>query len=179
MTEWYELVDWVQVGIQFGAGVLAVGLGLVGAMWWDRRKKTENEKITRNNTLDSLLDELEDAKKGVDRFMKDRLEWDQDNLDFKGEKPWILKPAYETAINSGNFSLLERSLQTEISKAYLSIDAVNFYCNLVRTFANAANLLKGYQITAEMYCKKVFDNVNKLDGKLQKLIPKIKEARKS
>jgi len=179
VTEWYELVDWVQVGIQFGTIVLAVGLGLVGAMWWDRRKKTENEKITRNNTLDSLLDELEDAKEGVDRFMNDRLEWNQANLNFKGEKPWILKSAYETAINSGNFSLLERSLQTEISKAYLSIDAINFYCNLVRLFFNVAFSLKGVVPTADMYCKKVFDNVNKLDGKLQKLIPKIKEARKS
>jgi len=130
------------VSIEFGEQLLitaiGVGIGVLLGGYATLRIQQKMDKDSRQksikNVKNSIKEELSNAKEGIEKFKKKSVEWNDQNQEFRGEKPLILTPAYDSAINSGNFSLLDSSLQTEIPSAYLSIDAINLYTDLIRKF---------------------------------------------
>jgi len=155
--------------IGVAAGVLGGGYATLRIQ---KRMQDDAKKETVKNMIESIKEELEDANEGIKKFKENPVKWDK-SWEFKGEKPWILRPAYDSAVNSGNFTLLDRSLQKEIPSAYLSIDAINFYSDRIRKFLYQPVGDRGANFTANELCIKVEDNVKKLDEKLKKLLPKL------
>lgn len=107
-----------------GAGAGAY-FGLVLARRWDRRKRQEEINQTEKDTINSLLDEMSNNNQ--------KLKSPRDNIDnwtqvIGYEQYRVLslsKTAFDSVVNSGNFSLLPKDMQTKVSKLYLSIE----YCN--------------------------------------------------
>ena len=138
-----------------------------------KKMNNDSKKDIVKITTDSIKQELEDAQEGIEEFNKNPVKWHEPNTEFRGEKPWILRPAYDSAVNSGNFNLLEKILQKEIPSAYLSIDAINFYSDQIRKFTFTPAGIQGISFTAGQLCIKITENVSKLDTKLKNLIPKL------
>ena len=163
---------------EFVVTFVGIAGGIIGGAYASLRiqqkMKSDSEKGVVKNMIESIKEELDDAKKGIGAFKKDPVKWDKSNGEFKGEKPWILKPAYESAVNSGNFVLLNKTLQKDIPKAYLSIDAINFYSDLIRRFVFSSGGIKRVDFTADDLCIKLEKNVKKLDDKFSELLPKLK-----
>lgn len=170
-------------GSEFGQELLITAFSIFGGVLGggivtlliQKRMRDDAKKDTIKNMIESIDAELKDAQEGVKKFNKDPIKWDNSNLEFRGgEKPWILRPAYDSAVNSGNFSLLDKTLQKEIPSAYLSIDAINFYADHIRNFIFApAPGIRTVRFTADELCIKLEKNVTILDGKLEKLLPKL------
>ena len=168
------------VTIEFGQQLLITAIGVAGGvlgggyatLMIQKKMKNDEKKDIVNDLIESIKKELEDAKEGVEKFKKNPVKWDK-SWEFKGEKPWVLRPAYDSAVNSGNFTLLDRSLQKEIPSAYLSIDAINFYSDRIRKFLYQPVGDRGANFTADELCIKLEENVSKLDEKLKKLLPKL------
>jgi len=109
--------------VQLIATLIGALLGLTLAMAYDRKKKKDDMDEARKLTITAIKDEVNE--------IKDKL----DNPQRKGD--WVKAPsykfeitnlpvgAYESAINSGNFSLLPSETQLDTSKLYLDIQ----YCN--------------------------------------------------
>jgi len=155
--------------IGVGAGVL---LGGYTTLRIQKKMNDDAKADTIKNILQAIKGELEDANKGIEKFKKNPARWNK-SWKFDGEKPWILRPAYDSTVNSGNFTLLEKSLQKEIPSAYLSIDAINFYSDRIRKFVYEPLGARGSaNIIADELCEKLEENINKLDKKLKKLSPK-------
>jgi len=156
---------------------LSIFGGVLGGGYLTLRiqKKMNNDakKDIVKITIDSIKQELEDAQEGIEKFNKNPVNWNDAHVEFRGEKPWILRPAYDSAVNSGNFNLLEKTLQKEIPSAYLSIDAINFYSDQIRKFIFTPAGIRGISFTAGGLCIELKKNVSKLDTKLQNLIPKL------
>ena len=156
------------IGVLFAV----IGGGVI-TLWIQQRMKESTVNEIIKNTIISIREELEDAKKGVEKFKKNPVKWDK-SWKFDGEKPWILKPAYDSAVNSGNFTLLEKSLQKDIPSAYLSIDVIDFYSERIRRFVYEPLGARGNaNIIADELCAKLEKNVKALDEKLEKLLPKL------
>ena len=169
-----------EFGKQFFLNFGSISLGIVGGAFASflvqKRMKNGEKNETKKNMIKSIKKELDDAKEGVDEFNKNPIQWIEASVEFKGEKPWILKPAYDSAVNSGNFSLLDKDLQKDIPSAYLSIDAINFYSDLIRRFIFTTGGLKKPNILAGDLCIELAKNVKKLDEKLEKLLPKLNSS---
>ena len=168
--------------LEFGQELLITAFSIFGGvlgggaltLWIQKRIRDDAKKDTIKNMIESIKEELENAQKGVEEFKNDPVKWKDSNAEFKGEKPWILRPAYDSAVNSGNFSLLDKTLQKEIPSAYLSIDVINFYSDQIRKFIFTPAGIGGIKFMADELCAKLSDNVTILDGKLEKLLPKLK-----
>lgn len=156
---------------------LSIFGGVIGGGYLTLRIQKRMNNETKNdiikNIIDSIKQELEDAQEGIKKFNENPVEWKEQNMIFVGEKPWILRPAYDSAVNSGNFNLLSKTLQKEIPSAYLSIDAINFYSDQIRKFVFAPAGIREITFTAGRLCMELTKNVLKLDTKLQNLIPKL------
>lgn len=170
----------LEFGQQFFLTALSIAGGIVGGGYMtlqiSRKMRNAALKDSMKNMIESIKQELEDAKEGVEKFKQDPAKWNSELLLFKGEKPLILKPAYDSAVSSGNFVLLEKSLQKGIPSAYLTIDAINFYSNQIRRFTYQQPGIWGIERTATALCDELDKNVRKLDDKLGKLLPKLKTS---
>jgi hypothetical protein len=167
--------------VHFVATILGATLGLGAAMWWDRRKKEEEIKHTRTHILDSLIEEL----KVVQEVLNDpansvEMKWDTSTQQFKGSYLTVSTPAYDSAVNSGNFSLLSESLQTKIADVYLLVresNAINeqilrFYTTPIYTHNNLA------EREANKLSK--FQNIkmSELRGSINELLSTLESAKK-
>lgn len=112
--------------VHFVATITGAAVGLGAAMWWDRRKKEEEIKHTKTHIIDSLIEELK-VVQGVlnDPSNSVEMKWDTSTQQFKGSYLTVSTPAYDSAVNSGNFSLLSEFLQTEIANVYLIVRESN------------------------------------------------------
>ena len=164
-------------GYQLVATLIGVGGGVFGGLAVDRWRRKKDIIKTRNQFIDSVAEELKNAQEGVKKFRKNPAKWEKMNNEMVGEKPLILKPAYDALVHSGNFGLLNTNLQTGLASAYLSIDAINFYSDLIRRFDFNTNFIRGVDFTANEICDKLGDNVEKLAAKLESLIPELENAK--
>jgi len=166
---------WDQIIITFIGVTAGVLLGGFATLLIQKKMNGDTKKEISENMRKSISDELNDAQKGIEAYRKDTPKWDVTKHAVTGEKPWILKPAYESAINSGNFIILDRKLQMDIGSVYLSIDAINFYADQLRRTPVGINTDTNMAFDIS---QKLSANVNKLEEKLKKIIPKLNLAQK-
>ena len=119
-----------------GAGVGAIVgayFGLFFARRVDREKEKEQRKIIKNLTLDAIIEELKTLQKEI-IYPSTKVEWHPTQRFFDGARIHVITPAFESAVNSGNFSLLSPSLQTSLGYVYLRIRNCELYNDQIDNF---------------------------------------------
>jgi hypothetical protein len=108
------------------AAFVGAGLGLGAAMWWDRRKRHEEIKHSKDHMIDSLIEELKVIQNVVGNSVSPiEMRWDTSSHQFTGSYLAMSTPAFDSAVNSGNFNLLSTALQTQLADLYLVIKECN------------------------------------------------------
>ncbi len=170
------------IGAGFGA-VVGAYFGLKLARNWDREKKKEEESEIKNRVLDAIIEELKSFQPMVEPQSKKfaKLDWNSNDRDFTGIYITISTPAFQSAVNSGNFSLLPPLLQTELGQVYITLDeckllndqAENFYATGIFA-SNPSNTLNR---EANRICSTFNNKIADLRGELNKVIPKLESAK--
>lgn len=113
------LIDFL---VQLAATLIGVLVGFYLAFAWDGKKKNDKIHSIRNDTMESLIAELEDIRKTTnDAQIEIKVENNLLSVTF----PLCLTPSFDSAIHSGNFSLLSPSLQVKLSNIYTTITLLN------------------------------------------------------
>jgi len=135
VAEWYEMVDWVQIGIQFGAVGLGAFLGFIFAISLDRRQKEEKIKERRKQTVSSLLTELHDMKNALKKSMQTKpIGWDPIKHDFSGHYFSLSFSSFDSTINAGDLTLLPPETQMKLSHLKNYFHDYNLIVNQILTF---------------------------------------------
>lgn len=167
--------------VHFVATIAGAALGLGAAMWWDRRKKEEEIKHTTKHTIDSLIEELKVAQRVInDPTNPVEMKWDSSTQQFKGSYLTVSTPAHDSAVNSGNFSLLSETLQTEIADVYLLLRESNSINEQILRFYTAP--IYTHQNLAEREANKLskFQNMklSELRSSINELLSNLESAKK-
>ncbi|GEM_PF-2365134 len=133
---------WWLEWLEFGRDLLAVGvgafLGYLFARWADREKSKEEIGRIKNHMINSISEELKVIEKALgDTSQPVDVTWNNTNRRFEGSYMMMSTPAFEAAVNSGNFTLLSTSLQTYLSTIYLTIQGCNIYTQEIVRFYTA------------------------------------------
>jgi hypothetical protein len=118
----------VQLSISLlGAGVgalLGAYFGLRFARNWDRQKYQEQIDLTREKSISNIITEL----KAIESGFSDAI--NQNIISF----PNIDTFAFDSEVNSGNFSLLPNDLQTKLTVIYNKIKQANATAKVIVDF---------------------------------------------
>lgn len=173
--------DWSGFIPELIATFIGAGVGFAAAMLWDRKKTEEEIKHTKNHMINAIIEELKviqnelnDPNKPVD------VKWDKASHEFLGGYVLMSTPAFESAVNSGNFSLLETSLQTELGDLYLTIQNCNFYTEQIVRFYTApiyhTNLAER---EANKLANLMNEKLSQLRQGIKQVLPKLESAKVS
>ncbi len=99
----FEMSDLGSFIVQLVATLIGafVGFGLVIA--WDRKKKQESIQETRTSVVNSIKQELEENRKGLEELANKMPSWHISEGRFKGNFGLASTPAYESAVGGGIF----------------------------------------------------------------------------
>jgi len=125
---------WTDIGIQFGTVFLAVGLGLVAALWHERKKRDGEEKVLKNKVINSLLNELKINRVGIEAFDKNRIVWDPVKEKFQKEYGLGTNYIFESVVKGGNLILLSIELQNALSQFYHGLEMFNSFMIQIMNF---------------------------------------------
>ena len=121
-----------------GAGVgaiLGAYFGLRFARAWDRKKHQEEINRTKKETFDLIITELKAIQKGFNEFYsKDATGTIILEETSKPTYPDIETFAFDSVVNSGNFSLIPNNLQIKISNVYMKIKHCNSFVEIIIDF---------------------------------------------
>src|SRR5438445_12881595 len=108
-----ELI-WIPLAVQLIGTLIGALVGISLAILVDRKKRREEIQQTKIRMLNAIIEELKSFQKMVELTSGNtvKLEWDSSTKDFIGTFISVTTPAFKSAVSSGNFSLLEPSLQT-------------------------------------------------------------------
>jgi len=124
ITEFFN-VDFLS---QLIATLIGVLIGFGGAFYLNSRNSNESVKIRKENTIKAIHEELRTVQKAIEDLVdKGEIKWIQKDLEFQGAWISISTPAFQSSVNSGDFSLLDTKLQTEIGMVYLAIDELQMF----------------------------------------------------
>lgn len=171
-----ELIDFL---IQLAATGVGVFAGLVAALWQEHRSKKQDEKATRNNTLEAIFEELNDMKQGAIKYLKNPIKWNDSIKNFEGILPRIETPAYQSSLGSGNFNLLEPPLQIQLGETYVILKRLNEYTLQIMNFHTSSVFLTDHygQREANRICNTINHDVKRLLIKLEQVLPRLKDAK--
>jgi len=120
VAEWYEMVDWVQIGIQFIAVGLGAFLGFLFGMGLERTKRGKEKKDVLKATIKSLIRELEINETQLKKAGRTK---EEDSFDPK----MFLDSAFQSSVNTGNFYLLNITIQQQLQMLYSYIQRASKY----------------------------------------------------
>lgn len=105
-------------------GIITTGIALIITIAWDRKKRKDDQEDSRKRAQTSIKNELKNILKDVEdtkirEFKPDEKGW----VSF--EIIWLASAAFESAVQSGYYILMESKLQNEISDVYLAIKVHN------------------------------------------------------
>ena len=171
----------IEVTIQLLSTLVGVLVGFVVAMTWDRKKKHEEIQETKNHIIDALIEELKTIQNGFsDKEKIGNMRWNGTKHEFQGSFPIMSTPAYESAINSGNFSLLSTPLQTEVGTLYLAIHCCNSLVEQILKFYTTSIFPTNYgSIEANRLCDDGNPRMFKILDGIKELLPKLESAKES
>src|SRR5579872_5743793 len=107
--------------VQLAATLTGVLLGFYLAFLWDRKKKRDDIEETKNRTLDAIIEELTTIQKEILTIPLPKYEWMNNQQFFSGNRIEIPTTAFQSVVNSGNFSLLSSPLQRVLGWIYMRI----------------------------------------------------------
>lgn len=118
------MLDTLDVAVNAGVTFGSVFFAFILALWWDRKQKRNEMGQRKLITLESIIGEIKEAR---DKFGQPNIgvEVIVSTRKYESTVPQTLTPAYESAVNSGNYSLLSADLQIKLSNVYYLIN----YCN--------------------------------------------------
>ncbi len=167
-----------------GAGVgsiIGAYFGLRFARKWDRQKRKEETQQTVINTLDAIIEEIKTIKKEYFEQKNIFLSWNSVAKNIDGISIMIRIPAYESSVNSGNFSLLKPSLQSILARLYLRLDRCIFYSNQVMNFYTtpifASNNTAIVDREANRITNKFNEHMTALRDEIDEILPKLESGK--
>lgn len=156
-------------GTLIGAGV---GFGL--AMLWDRKKDKEERDDLKKQTTEALLVEI---KKTVEELGAEGFgaEWVKETGRYRRKFAIIAKSAFESAVNSGNFSLLPSDIQSKLSRIYQLAEYSNSLALQIENFYSTPLYVQDAN-KAEQVLNQMSDDLKKYYEKMKKEIEELLEA---
>lgn len=162
----------LEISVQLLATLVGALVGFGLALKQDRKKKAEEKQETVNHLIESITEELSNIIRVTteqDVKFDDIMKWDSEKHGFVGKRFLITTPAYDSAVNSGNFVLLPTDLQTRLSNIYNCIDGcksimeeiAKFYSTPVFTDKmadNVANNIRKNLLNSLQQLKLVYDD---------------------
>lgn len=141
----------IDLSVQLGATLVGALIGFGLALRYDRKKKKEDKQEAIKHIVESITEELQDITKiTTEETVKfsELMQWNPTKRVLEGKTFSISTPAYDSALNSGNFLLLPTELQTRLSAVYnriyeceRSMTALkNFYSTSAYTTSNAGDI---------------------------------------
>jgi len=134
--------------------------------------------------LEAIIEELTSFEQMVDpkSINPVKLDWNPSIRDFQGYHISVSTPAFQSSVNSGNFSLLPSKLQTQLGNLYLTLDdcklyndqALNFYSTPIFSFSNDQNVVNR---EATRICTNFNDKISKLRGQIKEILPKLESEK--
>jgi len=97
---------------------LGAGLGLAGAMWWDRRKDREANRTIRMRAVAALLTELDGTTKSLGVPALEMSEQEGGAVAIDMNVPFLLDSAFRTAVSSNALGWLPAEAQGTLSSFY-------------------------------------------------------------
>lgn len=161
---------------QLIATLVGVVIGFGGAVYLSSRNSKEGVEVRKKNTIKAIYEELTTAKKAIGNISNENhIRWIHNDLNFQGGWVSISIPAFQSSVSSGDFSLLDTKLQTEIGTVYLSIEELQIFTQQRMQFPFSIVM---QSTEAEKEANNIVTNTNevvdRLRDELLSLLPKLK-----
>lgn len=169
----------VHTGIDFSIQITATLFGaLIGfalALKQDRKKKAEDKHDAILHIIEGIEEELDDIIKVTTEErakFEEIMKWDSQKHGFAGKKFLITTPAFESAVNSGDFILLPTKLQSEISGIYNRIyDCRDSMQAIAKFYTTPAFTTSMAEHMAGNLRTNLFDNLEQLKKDYAEFLP--------
>lgn len=123
-------MDLESFALNLVATLIGVFVGFVLSMRWDRRRKSNEEKISRKRILEGLRDEL--GRNAITLEDMDK------NQRYAFVTTVFLKDVYQSAIASGGLSLLGNELLIALGDSYRHLRGMDAWSDVIRSMISAS-----------------------------------------
>ena len=169
-------IDWLdQFIIPLFATLIGVLAGFLLAILGNKRFKKSELKQTQKNLVKSLIAELNDMKKVLE---KDRdtnpIKWKEAEHEFSGHYFTISFSSFDNAINSGELSLLPPDLQVKLSHINNKFQDYSKLIDQILTFHTTAVFASNLATkTANVLVKNVNSRFDSIKNDIEEFVPKL------
>lgn len=173
---------WMDFWVQLLATLIGVGIGFGLPLFVDWIKKDQRIKETKKRILSAIIEELESSKNGLEdpKFQKTIMSWHGKPDGFVGGYLIITNPAYDSAINSGEFSLLPPATQTELGECYNKlIDFSEIMKKMLDFYTTPVFTTDLADKQAEKLLNNFHTRLSNLIKSINDILPKLKNLRDS
>jgi len=162
---------------QLVATLIGVGVGGALAFLVNREIHERDRKRTRNDTIDALVDELENNQKGV-LSLKNDIHWNDSDKNFYGKWGLASDSFFSSARDSGNLLLIPLKLQNPLNEIYQHFEMLNSFVKQIIEFSTYK--YPDARIDEEAYRlqKRLEEQVDELIHLLKKCIDNLKAVKK-
>ena len=158
--------DTFYVVLEFAATFFSVLLAFGLTLWYDRKKRREQEESSRVRILQAIELELQENLKHITPGSAQGIA--------EGVTPALLitiaTAAFDSAVNSGQFTLLDVETQTELAKIYRDFQNAEMWQDKVLSMIGSADMA---MTSAKTNLKEFEDWVFRTQEGLRKNIPKV------
>ena len=166
-------IIFIPLAIQLIATFIGAFAGFSLAVLWDRKKKKDETNKIKNQTIDSIIDELNSLLIGFNtEKTANQIIWNRDENQFKGRYDFAVIPVFEGIVNTGNLVLLPPNLRTELNVLYYNIKHYNDFIDQMLKFYSTPIFSSNNTSVVEREANKLIFHVNDL---MLKWIETIKE----
>jgi hypothetical protein len=123
--------DFESFGSNIVATLIGVFVGFYLSLWWDRRKKTDEERLARKRVLEGLRDELGTNAATLEDMDK--------NQRYAFVTTVFLVDVYQSAVASGGLSLLDGELLISVEDSYRHLRGMNSWSDVIRSMISASD----------------------------------------
>lgn len=149
-----------------------VGFGLV--ILWDRKKRKKETQQIINQTINSIVSELEATLGGI-KATKVDVHWDETILHMVGNYGLAATSAFNSITHSGNFTLLPTDLQLELSELYQKIKLYNSFVFRIIEFPYI-NEFNSAKREAESVLKSMYDKLKEIREGIEPVLKLLRES---
>lgn len=158
--------DTSYVVLEFAATFFGVLLAFGLTLWYDRKKRREQEESSRAKILQAIELELQENLKHITPGSAQGIP--------EGVRPALLTTiaaaAFDSAVNSGHFTLLDAETQTEVAKIYRDFDIARMWQDKVLSMIGSADMAMG---SAKKNLEEFNEMVFRTQEELRKNIPSV------
>jgi predicted PurR-regulated permease PerM len=180
LTEFFTDPTVKEILIQLLSTLIGALVGFVLAMALNRHEEKRQTRKTRDQVIDSIVEELSQTQNGLKNLSTNfDIRWDKTEKRFIGTFGLASRSAFESVVNSGNFTLLSASLQTRVSETYQRIELFNSDIMQIQTFyMTSVYQSESAEDEATNLVSRLNETIQKLQKDIGELIPKLQTAKK-